>query len=256
MAEVIEFGSEDGRLCGELAAAVVRYVTQGDKHAGPGRKGSTFFHGFAGDFEAAHEALVGLGVFVRVPEENKPDGSASRPFAFTMDADEIPHFLTVAIENGDPRLAGMLDAFVGIACRYDGLSDERSLFRPPVTYLKAMWALARSGYAERVGDQYRWTNLIAPAMRAAFLWDEELQSYSALSRDEEEAEAEAAWRTMPETIRHTYFSSRPIDLIAFARILAVSWKDGKWHPFKSDDRVTLVGQIALAKRISKCADAE
>ena len=250
MAKVVAIGSADGRLCGELAAAMALQLTQHDTR--PGRKGSTFLDVAAGAFERAEEVLLALGLLQPVaPEQAGPDRV---PYAFAMDAREMPDFLARTVPNGDARVARTIEAFVGLACDTGGLTDQRIPFAAPALYLGAMQALTRMGYAERVGDQYRWTDLIGPAMRAGFFWNEQLQSGSTLHLAEEAAEAEAAWRTMPDTIRQTYFSARPVPFIAFARVLSLSWRDGQWHPFKNEDRMDRSGAFALARRIIKYAD--
>jgi hypothetical protein len=127
----IESGSSEGRLCGELAAAMTRELTRHDKSAGQGRKGSTFNHSSTYVFERAHEALEAVGVFARVPQQD-----TRALFAFTMDADQMPDFLANTLQDGDARVSQMLSAFVGIVGDVGGLSSERSPFLPPETVVR------------------------------------------------------------------------------------------------------------------------
>jgi hypothetical protein len=173
--------------------------------------------------------------------------------ALTMDMEAMPEFLTRSMANDDPRFAPMLDSYLGVAAGFGGLSTERTPFLPPPAHVEPVRALARRGYAEIVGDQYRWTDLIGPAMRQAGFWDDALRSYTTLHLEAEVAEAEAAWRSMPDTIRHRLFERQPAKVGNLVRELALRWKGGEWHPAKKDQSVTLTGQMALADRIIEIA---
>lgn len=168
MAEIVHLGSQAGRLTGELAAALAVVLTQRD--ANPGRKGSKFFHGFEADLEVAHHALVSVGVFAASPEGPSPMPPEAWHFELAMDADQMPEFVANRIEDGDGRQAVMLDAFLRVACRQAGLPTSHHPFSPAPAFARAMVALARAGYAERVGDAFKWTDRIGPAMRHARLW--------------------------------------------------------------------------------------
>ena len=194
MAKITQLGSSEGRLCGVLAAAIARHVTAADKAAGAGRKGARFEHYFTSTLERATLALAHLELAVPTSQPRKKNIPAHE-HALAMDADTMGDFVAANVSDGDDRLAEALAAFVGVACDFGGLSTEREPFTPPPPYVEAMRTLTRFGYAELVGDQYRWTDQIGPAMRASYFWDEELRSGATLARDALEAEAQAAWRT-------------------------------------------------------------
>jgi hypothetical protein len=59
---------------------------------------------------------------------------------------------------------------------------------------------------------------------------------------------------MPDTVLRTYFSTRPVNFIAFAKTLSLSWRSGQWHPFKADAPVANSVSFSLADRIIKYAD--
>jgi hypothetical protein len=243
MATIVDLGTAEGRLCGELAAAVAHHVANLDPVTGVVRKGArTLEDGSGTEVDAANAVLEALGVAIRDPE-------AAGRVRLTMDAADMPDALAAAVREDDPRLPALLETFLAIAAGQDDLSDDRAPFTPPDHYLAAMRALARLGYAERTGDSYYWTDRIGPAMRAADLWDEDLQSVAVAARAALIAEADAAWRSMPDTIRRSHFGPRPASFMDVVRVLARSWKGGRWHPYRADARVGLAGHLDLARQL-------
>ncbi|MBD8904961.1 hypothetical protein MBTS_22450 [Methylobacterium bullatum] len=170
----------------------------------------------------------------------------------TMDADDMPDFLARMVSHGDTRLPELLEAFVVVFCECDSLPDGREAFSSPDNLLSSMKALTRTGFAERVGDQFRWTSQIAPTMRALSLWDENRASLSDASAKAFEANARLAWQTMPEPMKMALLSDK-IGFIQFAKILALGWKEGGWVSYRLDDQFELKGEITLARRILELA---
>ena len=82
-------------------------------------------------------------------------------------------------------------------------------------------------------------------MLAAQLWDENVHPLDELTDTKFEAEVERAWQTMPDTLRQAIRSSN-ISFIDLVKVLALSWKDGRWYDFNRDEPVRLTGQIPLA----------
>lgn len=76
----------------------------------------------------------------------------------------------------DASFGRLLEAYVETACDYgpDGtqLCSDREPFRPEVEFEHEVGALVACGYAERWGDMVKWTDKIAPVMRAATGWDQ------------------------------------------------------------------------------------
>jgi hypothetical protein len=68
----------------------------------------------------------------------------------------------------------LLAAYVGTACMYgpDGtqLCSDREPFKPTAEFEREIGALVACGYAERCGDMVKWTDKIAPVMRAEHCW--------------------------------------------------------------------------------------
>ena len=112
--------------------------------------------------------------------------------------------------------------------------------------------LAKTGFAERLGDRFRWTDQIGPAMRAASLWDENFISTSETDLSSFEEDARLAWQTMPELLKASIRSGQ-VTFMQLVKILALGWKNGRWVAYRLDDRATLKGETMLAQRIWELA---
>lgn len=250
MADIVALGNAAGRCCGVLAASIARHVTLHDKDAGCGKAGAMFYHLGDSTLEAATVALVALGVLVPVPHADRPEERWLCNHRLTMDADAMPDFLARTLEPGDGRIERTVAVFVSIACVYYGLSDRRDVFDVPDAYRREMDALIRLGYATAEGFRVRWTDKVAPAMCEAYLWDGNFQSRAAAEEEERQAEAEAAWRTMPEPIRDRFFRRQPEPFMEFVKLLCRCW-DGEtrtWHS-PHDGPIVLSGEKRLAETI-------
>ncbi|MET0256994.1 MAG: hypothetical protein ABW179_00280 [Methylobacterium sp.] len=253
MVAVVALGNAEGRLCGELAAAIACYLTRGDREAGPGAAGASYYHESEPAFEEATRVLKSFDLVAPVPRADKPDERWYCRHALTLDAGAMPGRLASWIATGDDRLPAVLSAFLTLACGHDGLSAERTPFTPPMAYEAAMRALVRAGYAQGVGSAFRWTDRIAPAMRRIEAWDADGRSLASLREEDRLAQADAAWRSMPETIRRAHFAKRPVPLVPVVEALTMSWRDGAWHPVNRETPAAHAGQIALARRLIELA---
>lgn len=249
MVALVALGSADGRLCGELAASIARYLTRSDEDAGSGGEGASFYHESEPAFEAATRVLIGFGLAAPVRRADKPDETWYCRHALTMDSAAMPGVLASTVADGDERLPALLASFLAIVCMHDGLSSEHAPFSPAPSYAAAMRTLARAGYAQKVGSAFRWTERVAPAMREIQAWDQDGRSLVTLAERERLAQADAAWRSMPETIRKAHFKSRPVALVPVVEALTMSWRDGAWHPVTREPAPVPAGQIALARRL-------
>ncbi|MCE4225492.1 hypothetical protein HCU64_17195 [Methylobacterium sp. C25] len=238
-----------GRLCGELAASIARYLTQGDTEAEAGSEGATYYHESEPAFEDATRILKEFGLVRPVPRDDKPDETWYCRHALTMSCETMPARLACAIPADDERIEALLSAFLAIACQHDGLSSERAPFTPPSDYRAALRALARAGYAQAVGSAYRWTDKTGPAMERIEAWDQQGRSLATLREEDRLAQADAAWRTMPETIRRAHFGKQPVRVVPVVEALTMSWRDGAWHPVTREVPAVSDGQIALARRL-------
>lgn len=243
MSNVIEFGSLHGRLCGELAAALAE-----------GKKKS---QGFYPDNYSASEnqvrALASFGLLSHVPRDDRPGETWHCWHELAMDAAEIPDHLARTVSDGDQRLPVLLAAFLGLFVDHTGeLSDRHAPFSSPDHLMPAMSMLVRTGYASKVGKQFRWTQKITPAMQAAWIWDENGASFEQTADIELERNAQLAWQTMPKPIKMALLSDK-IGFMQFVKILALGWKEGRWVSYRLDDPFELQGEITLARRILELA---
>ena len=253
MADVTQFGSSDGRLSGELAAALARRVTakaQGAEQ--PGARGAAFYHDSMSALEATTEVLTKFGLLEPVPRADMPGETWYCLHALTMDANDVPNFLAGTVPQGDDRLFDLLVAFLQVFCHYDDLSERHLPFLPPEYLLASMSMLVRSGYAERIGNEFRWATLIGPAMRAAYVWDENSVSFAETEQRELDAEATLAWQTIPESIQAAHFSERPLNKLVVAKLLQQCWNGEVWTPPSGKYEIT--NQFQLADRIMRLAN--
>ncbi|MBR1235816.1 hypothetical protein [Bradyrhizobium sp. AUGA SZCCT0182] len=253
MADVTKFGSSDGRLSGELAAALARRVTaQPHGPQQPGAKGAAFYHDSMSAFEATTEVLTKFGLLEPVPRADMPGETWYCLHALTIDANDMPKLLSSSVPQGDGRLFDLLVAFLQVFCHYDYLSDRHAPFSPPAYLLASMSVLARSGYAERIGNEFRWSELIGPAMRAAYVWDENFVSFAETEQAKLDAEATLAWQTIPESIQAAHFSERPLNKLVVAKLLHQCWNGEVWTP--PSEKYEITNQFQLADRIIQIAN--
>lgn len=253
MVAVVALGSAQSRLCGELAGAIASYLTRSDCEVGTGRCGATYYHESEPAFEEATRVLKDLGLVEPVRRADKPDERWYCRHALTVDAAEMPGILAATLGDGDARLPALLAAFLTIACGHDGLSSERTAFTAPPAYQSVLQTLTRAGYLQGIGSAFRWTEKIAPIMRAIDAWDASGRSYATLREEDRLAQAAAAWHSMPDTIRRTHFAKRPVALVPVVEALTMSWRDGAWHPVDRQAPAAPHGQIALARRLIELA---
>jgi hypothetical protein len=229
-----------------------RVTSQAEKAAGPGAKGAAFYHDSMSAFEATTVILTKLGLLEPVPRGDKPNEIWFCDHALTMNADEMPNALATTIAPGDGRMFDLLVAFLQIFCHYDYLSNRHGPFSPPDYLVASMSMLARSGYAERTGNEFQWTGLIGPAMRAAYVWDENSISFAETEHRKLDAEATLAWQTIPQSIQAAHFSERPLNKLMIAKLLQQCWNGEAWTAPAGKYEIT--NQFELADRIVQLAN--
>lgn len=244
MNKPVPIGTLEGRLSGYLAAALSNYLTKAEGSNVPACKGDSVWHGAITDFKFALAALEALGVLL-------PQKASDRRI-FVVDVDKMPEFLATRDVSG--KIPQIVEAFVRVACGYGGLPDHRDWFNCPENWIAEMRYLSLSGFAAQDNSRFRWTDVIEPIMQAAGCWNNDGQSFEALRKIQLGDDCERAWQTMPDTLRQRILSSN-IDFFELAKILALSWKDGRWKAFDLDESFVISGQIPLAQALIDRAQA-
>jgi len=244
---MVEVGDVEAPLCGELAAAVARFVTRSCRHGSPGKRGATFYHDAFSHLETATSVLKSFGLITPVPSADQPDEAWYCYHALALDADEMPGFLALSVGNDDERFPELFQSFLNLACEYDDLPTSRKPFECPQAYRAAARMLEQAGFLQQVGDRYSWTEKATPAMRTLGCWNTAGESWDDIEEARIERESEVAIETMPDDILRA-FESGPDDLLSWIVVLETRWIDGGWQE-ASDRRVSLPEAIGLARRV-------
>ena len=151
-----------GQLCGQLAAAMARA-----------------FHGDQRDLAKMWVPDYDIHDFGELADALQDIGLVKPRLFFAMLPDEMPNFLDGKLAADDPRVARVINAFIRCACGYelrpgaklqwgdwknyphDFVSDwfeVRGLYRNAMEYLVA------AGFAEQLGNSFRWTEKVSFTM--------------------------------------------------------------------------------------------
>lgn len=186
-----------------------------------GKVGQRCEHHFQSYLEIAFGALLPFEVFQPLDHDNRPRrlSPSACSYSLRLDLDDVEAHVLNANPTETIGIEQLISACLGLSCGQCGnLPTTRELFEPPREYLPLMQQLARNGYAGKITDQFRWTDKIAPAMRAAFLWDDQLQDFG----DQEAHLRETMWNTMPAEAKQRYFFDR-FDPLGFAIYKSECW---------------------------------
>jgi hypothetical protein len=182
---MIEQPSARLRLAAELAVGLARRLWMTLQHDATGA--GFCWHQCQNPFEDGCRVLWELGVAVAATErgdqgmtwqqyEKLPRDEQTRQgssFKF-FPAPETRAGVLAYGELPDALFARLLAAYVGTACIYgpDGtqLCSDQGLFRPTVEFEREIGALVACGYVESCGAMVKWTDKIAPVMRAEHCW--------------------------------------------------------------------------------------
>jgi hypothetical protein len=114
-------------------------------------------------------------------------GDGSQQWFKFFPAPEIRAGVLAYGELPDALFGRLLAAYVGNACMFgpDGtqLSSDQEPFKPTAEFEREIGALVECGYAERCEDMVKWTDKIAPVMRAEHCWDDTKPQIGALQHD-------------------------------------------------------------------------
>jgi hypothetical protein len=156
------------------------------------------------------------------PSEKRFDVNQQRLFKF-FPASEARSGVLAYGELPDVLFGRLLAAYVGTACMFGPngtqLCSDREPFKPAVEYERELAALVECGYAERCGDMVKWTDKIAPVMRAEHCWDDPRPQVKTLPEDGAALDANAFYirGDVPERVNRLVQDGNPIAAIALIR---------------------------------------
>jgi len=179
------FGEEDGPLSGDQGMTWRQYVVSAKQHPREERFAQQWFK-----FFPVAETRAGVLAYGELP---------------------------------DALFGRLLAAYVGNACVFgpDGtqLCSDREPFKPTAEFEREIAALVECGYAERCGDMVKWTDKIAPVMRAEHCWDDPRPQIKTLPDDGAALDADAFYirGDVPERVNRLVQDGNPIAAMALVR---------------------------------------
>ena len=206
------------RLCGELAASLVRATTDRCEPSEPRTRVGAKLDGSGGlsAFEGALSMLRKLGL-------------ATHEDKLAIDGNRVAQFVTDRSRAGQvtlPPIDDVLEAWISVfGCQLGHASSKRLPFVPPDDIRSVMDALAASGYAKPLGNAFIWTDRIGPAMQMSGLWDENNLSREELEERDVDLDMRAALAAIPDDVRDAALTDNQIYVV---RALAARWVDGAW----------------------------
>jgi hypothetical protein len=212
------------RLYGELAASLVRSTTDRCEPSEPRARAGAKLDGSGGlsAFEGALCVLRELGL-------------ATHEDKLAIDGDRVAQFVTDRSRAGQvtlPPIDDVLKAWISCAHQCGHASLKRLPFIPHDDIRPVMDALAASGYAKPVGNEFIWTDKVGRAMQMSGWWDENFLSREELEERDIDLEMRAALASIPEDVRQSALRGNHI---AVVRALAARWVDGAWLPDNGDE---------------------
>lgn len=202
-------------------------------------KGYEFDDMAVGAFQDACGVLMEAGVVDPHPK--------FRTYKAKFDIPEMRDFLRSNPKPSAGSLERALSSFLAIAVDYGRLqpiSAANQPFKVPEGFEKLFQLLIECGYAQRQGDLAQWTEKVAPAMYAAYVWeDPEAVARSQRMHEAYLEEIESMWQTMPADICVKFFCGDPDEDDELGRVVARFWYDGKWQTESLD-----IDQIEPSRR--------
>lgn len=220
------------RLAAELAVGLARRLWMA---LGPDATDAGFcWHHFQNPFVDGCHVLWELGVAL-ADIESTDQGMTWQQYAKQHPGEEgrgsFRFFPTPETRAGvlaygelpDALFGRLLAAYVGNACMFgpDGtqLCSDRKPFKPAVEFEREIAALVECGYAERCGNMVKWTDKIAPVMRAEHCWDDPRPQIKTLPHDGAALDADAFYMRgdVPKRVNRLVQEGNPIAAMALIR---------------------------------------
>jgi hypothetical protein len=243
-------------LYGRLAEALVRLTADRIKNPQPIRTASPgnmqpvrakfgdTSHGQAHtEFTKAGHALAELGIV-----EITDGVGRCIEWRYLIDGNKASDFVSERLKSkvsNTPELDSVILAWILCAEFFGMITSRRSPFNPHDDMLPLMELMVHNGYAEKLGQQYLWSDKIGTAMRAADNWNSDNLSFIEVEEREVEADLREALKTAPELVR---IAALRKDELTVQAALCNLWVDGQWIQLAEDRKISLFGGIERARR--------
>ena len=211
---------------------------------GGGVKGSIVEHSHQSILQTGCEVLQRMGALQALKRDMTPWGDKRgfpHCYRLKFGASEFREFLAGTLPASAPSLSEVIEAFVGVVGGfYNGIPTRRDAFAVPPVFERAFDLFERFGYVERVGDKVKWTDNIAPEMRAGYVWNKDLVSHWEVC-EAYEAEADELWQTMPRRLREALCSGGRVNIKALMIVISRFWNGREWVGVNPDGGTIEIG---------------
>lgn len=161
---------------------------------------------------------------------------ASREGILLVDSDEVANFVAEVVlsdQSNYPPIDEVLEAWLSLFVgQLDYACSKRLPFTPHPDIKLAMDALASCGYAQRLIDNFIWTEEIGRAMLMSGLWNENGLSWEELNEREIDLDMRKALASIPDDVKHAALRN---DRVAAGKALAARWINDVWLPDTADE---------------------
>ena len=137
---------------------------------GPYFEGCIIDSGDQSDLQECWLALFQLGILQAVNPDLSPweqDPMLASVFRLKFGVSGLREYVARQLPAGAPTLSRLIENFISLVACYDyGFHTRREAFAVPLDFERVFDLFTRCGYVDRTGDKVRWTDRIAPEMRA------------------------------------------------------------------------------------------
>lgn len=218
------------RLAAALASYLVWDLLSIERVPTNAAKGTVFSFSHTSQVRAGVANLAVLGILQPLHDDGSPWEWGSLPchYRLLMDWKSVPNFIFSNPDEAKSEVNGLFAIFVSITANDCELPTLRKPFTPLPKHQEVMDCLAETGFAQKLGDQFQWTEKSAPTMKKLSEWDEDGNCYDEMREELDRQRAHEAWETMPASIRDR-LRKNPDDLMTILSVLSHFWCSQRWE---------------------------